>query len=459
MTEPQDFVTRELPRFQEEMFAFLRIPSVSMRSEHDGDTRTAARWLADAMKDAGLAAEVLDTPRHPIVLGEWRGAGDDEPTILIYGHYDVQPVEPLDLWESPPFEPDVRGDRIYCRGIADDKGQLFLHVKALEAHLATRGNLPVNVIFLAEGEEEIGSPSLVPFVREHRARLACDAVVISDTSMFSPELPSLLFSLRGIAYFEVHVQGPSSDLHSGSYGGAVVNPAVALARMIGTLHDDAGRIAIEGFFDDVMDWDESTRRAIRDLPFTEDGFRAEVGAPALGGERGYTTLERLWIRPTCDVNGMLSGYTGEGSKTVLPASAMAKISFRLVPDQSPERVEALVKEHFRKVAPPGVTVAVQHLHGGYPWKAETGGPLMDAAGTALEAAFGTRPVLVGEGGSIPIVVDFQRILGAQCLLVGFCHPTSNIHAPNEWFPLGNVEKGIRTLVRLYEEIGQSERAG
>ncbi len=452
MSELQAFIEDNLPRFQREMFDFLRVPSVSARSEHDADTRRAAEWLASALRSLDMATEIIPTPRHPIVLSEWREAGEDAPTVLIYGHYDVQPVEPLDEWDSAPFEPEIRDGRIYGRGVSDDKGQLYLHVKALEAHLAARRSLPVNVVFLAEGEEEIGSPSLVPFVRENRDRLAADAVVISDTSMFSPELPSLLFSLRGIAYFEVRVQGPRGDLHSGSYGGAVVNPANALARIIGTFHDEAGRIAIEGFYDDVLEWDEDTRARIRSLPFTDESFMAETGAPGLGGEHGFSTLERLWIRPTLDVNGLLSGYTGQGSKTVLPASAMAKISFRLVPDQTPERVEALLKAHLSKVAPEGVTLTVSTIHGGYPWKADLTGPLMDAGSRALEQSFGTRPVLVGEGGSIPIVTDFQRILGAPSLLIGFCHPGSNIHAPNEWFPLENVERGIDTLARLYDEI-------
>ena len=453
MSDPQAYIRRELDRFQEELFDFLRIPSVSASSQHAADTRDAASWLRDRMQEAGLDAEVVDTDGHPIVLGEWLEAGEDAPTILVYGHYDVQPPEPLDEWDSPPFEPEVRDGRIYARGSTDDKGQLYMHVKAAEAFLRDGGELPVNLIVLAEGEEEVGSPNLVPFVEAHRERLACDAVVISDTNMFSPELPSLLFSLRGLAYFELRVRGPRSDLHSGNYGGAVVNPANALARIISTLHDDEGRIAIEGFYDDVLDWDEETLETIRSLPFDDEEFRDEVGAPDLGGEAGFSTPERLWTRPTCDVNGLLSGYTGEGAKTVLPAKSMAKVSFRLVPEQTPGRVRDLFEAHVKKVAPPGVAVEITELHGGRPWKAEPEGRLFDAASRALKESFGTEPVLQGEGGSIPIVVEFEQILGAPCLLLGFGLPGSNMHAPNEWFRLENFQKGIGALARLYEELG------
>ncbi len=452
MSDAQSYIAESLPRWREELDEFLRIPSISARSEHDGDTRATAEWLCDRMRSAGLETEVIGTPGHPVVLGEWRGAGPDAKTVLVYGHYDVQPVEPLDEWTSPPFEPEVRDGRLYARGSADDKGQLYLHIKAAEAHLKATGSLPVNLIILAEGEEEVGSPNLVPFVEDHRQRLASDVVIISDSSMFAPGLPSLLFSLRGLAYFEVHVQGPASDLHSGVYGGAVVNPANALAHIISTLHDQDGRIAIEGFYDDVVEWDEATRKAIRELPFDRDDFQASVGASELRGEIGYSELERLWTRPTCDVNGFLSGYTGEGAKTVLPARAMAKISFRLVSDQTPDRVLELFRAHLSRVTPTGVTVTVEDLHGGHPWKAQLDESLKSAATSALERAFGATPVLVGEGGSIPIVGEFERILEAPVLLIGFSHPGCNLHAPDEWFPVENFEKGIRALAYLYEEL-------
>lgn len=452
MHDAQAFIDRELDRFREELFDFLRIPSVSARSDHRDDVRRAATWLAGKMTAAGLQTEVLETPGHPVVLGEWRGAGSDAPTVLVYGHYDVQPSDPDHLWDSPAFEPEIRDGRIYARGSADDKGQLFQHVKALESQLADGGTLPVNVVVLAEGEEEIGSPNLVPFVREHRARLAADAVVVSDSAMFAPGLPSLLFSLRGLAYFEVKARTASGDLHSGAYGGAVANPANALARLIASFHREDGSIAIAGFYDDVLDWEEDVRAGIRALPFDEAEFMQSVGTPELSGEQGYSTLERLWIRPTCDVNGMISGYTGEGAKTVLPAEASAKVSCRLVPNQDPDRVAQLFRAHVAAHTPRGVSFEVEELHGGRPWRGQAGGDVFRATERALEKSFGTKPVHVGEGGSIPIVVEFEEILGAPAILVGFALPGANMHAPNEWFPLENYEKGIRALAHLYDEL-------
>ena len=450
--DPIQFALDNRERFYGELFDFLRIPSVSAKSEHDPDTRKTAEWVAARMEAAGLSAEVLETPGHPVTLGEWRGAGDRAPTVLVYGHYDVQPPEPLELWESPPFEPEVRDGRIYARGSADDKGQLFLHLKAIEAHLATRGRLPVNVVVVAEGEEEVGSPNLVPFVEEHIDRLAADVVVISDSAMFAPGTPALLSSLRGLAYFEIHAYGPSSDLHSGAYGGAVANPANALSRLIGGLHDSNGRITIEGFYDRVVVPAEDTLENMRGLPFDADDFTGPLGIPPAGGEKDRTVLERLWTRPTCDVNGLLSGYTGEGAKTVLPARAMAKVSFRLVPDQDPAQVKKLLDAHVEAHTPEGIRFEVVELHGGLPWSARVEGPFFEAAARALEKGFGARPVLTGEGGSIPIVVEFERILGAQALLIGFALPGANMHAPNEWFATDCFERGIDTLIHLYDEF-------
>jgi acetylornithine deacetylase/succinyl-diaminopimelate desuccinylase-like protein len=444
-------------RIERELFDFLRIPSVSARSEHDADTARAAAWTAASLRNAGLKATVHETSGHPVVVGEWRGAPDGAPTVLVYGHYDVQPAEPLDLWTSPPFEPTVRDGKLFARGSVDDKGQLFLHIKALEAHLKARGTLPVNVIVLAEGEEEVGSENLSPFIEAHATELKADAVVISDSAMFAPGLPSVLSSLRGLAYFQIDVQGPAQDLHSGSYGGAVVNPAMALARILATLHDDTGRIAIPGFYDTVEPWDPRVLQQMKGLPFDEEHFRQETGAPALGGEQGYTVLEKLWTRPTCEVNGLLSGYTGEGAKTVLPAKAMAKVSCRLVPGQDPAEIERLMEAHVAQVAPKGVTARVTHLHGGKPWRAEVNGPLFDAARRALGAAFGKEPVITGEGGSIPVVGDFERILGAPVLLVGFGLPGENAHAPDEWMSMENFTKGMRAIATLWDELGQASR--
>ena len=438
-------------RIFDELFEFLRIPSVSARSEHDADTRRAAAWLHDKLAKIGFTTETIPTAGHPVVLAEWRKAPAGAPTVLVYGHYDVQPPEPLELWTSPAFEPAIRDGKLFARGSVDDKGQLWIHVKALEAQLAVRGTLPVNVIVIAEGEEEIGSEHLGSFVEKYAKRLACEAVVISDSAMFAPGIPSILSSLRGLAYFEITVQGPSSDLHSGSYGGAVVNPAMALAQILSTMHDARGRIAIKGFYDKVRPFPSAVLKGMRRLPFSDARFRKEVGVKALGGEAGKTTLEKLWTRPTLEVNGMLSGYTGEGAKTVLPAKSMAKVSCRLVPDQDPDVIERLLKAHVRKVAPPGVSVTVKPLHGGRPWRADLDGRVFDAARRALSAAFGREPVIVGEGGSIPVVGDFERVLKAPVLLVGFGLPGENAHAPDEWISVDNVRRGLRAMAMLLDE--------
>ena len=445
------YIDANRDRFMEELFDFLRIPSVSARSEHNGDTRRAAEWLMQKMQEAGLETALHETPGHPILVGEWRGAGPDAPTVLIYGHYDVQPPEPLELWTSPAFEPEIRDGRIYARGSVDDKGQLYLHVKAIEAHLKATGRLPVNVVLLAEGEEEVGSEHLMPFVEQHADLLKPDAVVISDSTMFAPGMPSIGASLRGLAYFEIRVRGARTDLHSGSYGGAVANPATALARIISSFHDEDGRILIEGFYDDVRAAPEFVEQ-IRTLPFDETEYIAETGVPELAGEKGYTTYERLWTRPTCEVNGLLSGYTGEGSKTVLPAYAMAKVSCRLVPDQDPKRIAKLFRKHVETVAPKGVTVEVLVLHGGKPWRARLEGRLHEAGARALRDAFGREAIYAGEGGSIPIVSEFERVLGAPALLMGFGLPGENAHAPDEWMSVENFEKGTHASARLLEEL-------
>ena len=442
----------DLDGLRRELFEFLRIPSVSARSEHAADTREAARWVVRALDRAGLESELLETEGHPVALGRWRCPEKDAPTLLIYGHYDVQPAEPLELWTTPPFEPDVREGRIYARGSADDKGQLFIQLKGLEESLSRHGSLPVSVTFLAEGEEEIASPNLLPFVERHRDQLAADAVLISDSTMFAPGLPSLLYSLRGMAYFEVRVRATEHDLHSRSYGGAVANAATVLARILSTLHDEARRVAIEGFYDRVLDWDEGTRAGIRELPFQEPRFLSEAGARQPSGEVGFSTLERLWARPACDVNGLLSGYTGEGAKTVLPSVAMAKVSFRLVPDQDPAEIGRLLRAHIDRVAPDEVQVEVIDLAAGHPWRADLGGPFFDAARAALRESFGVEPELVGDGASIHIVSDLERRLGAQAVLMGFALPGANMHAPDEWFPEAHLEKGVTTLLHFYDAL-------
>jgi len=448
------YLTEHDGRIREELFSLLRIPSVSARSEHKGDMARTAEWVRDSLSSLGFETVIHQTKGHPIVVGEWRKAAG-APTVLIYGHYDVQPAEPLELWTSPPFEPTVRDGKIFARGSVDDKGQFFLHIKAVEAHLKTRGTLPVNIVFLIEGEEEIGSEHLAEFVSVHRETLKADAVVISDSTMYAEGQPSILSSLRGLAYFEINVQGPAGDLHSGIYGGAVVNPATALAQIIATFHDESGKVAIDGFYDAVRDWEPEIREQMRELPADDAAFLKEVGASALGGEPGYTTLEKLWTRPTCEVNGLLSGYTGEGAKTVLPARAMAKVSCRLVPDQKPGDVERLFKAHVARVAPKGVTVTCEHLHGGRPWKAKLEGPIYDAARTALESAFGKAPVITGEGGSIPVVSDFEETLNAPVLLVGFGLPGENAHAPDEWISEENFRVGMRAMAEMWDHYAKA----
>lgn len=441
-------------RLHDDLFEFLRIPSVSARSEHKADVVRAAQWVHGHLARLGFATETIATSGHPIVLGEWRKASKGAPTVLVYGHYDVQPAEPHELWTSPAFEPTIREGNIYARGSVDDKGQLWLHIAALEAHLAARGTLPVNVILLAEGEEEVGSDNLAPFIERHRERLKCDAVVISDSTMFAPGIPSILSSLRGLAYFEINVTGPNSDLHSGMYGGAVVNPATALARIIASFHDADGRVAIPGFYDAVRPFPDAVRAEMRALPFDETEFKRHLDVRALGGEPGFTTLEKLWTRPTCEVNGMLSGYTGEGAKTVLPGASMAKVSCRLVPDQDPAAIHELFDAHVQRVAPAGVTATVTAMHGGKPWRADLAGPLYDAASRALEAAFGRKPVITGEGGSIPVVGDFERLLHAPVLLVGFGLPGENAHAPDEWISQDNFRRGMRAIAALWDEMAK-----
>ncbi len=455
-TDLDDFLSANHQRIKDELYEFLRIPSVSAKSENTPDVARAAEWVRQSLDRIGIPAKIYPTKCHPVVVGEWRNA-PGAPTVLIYGHYDVQPAEPLELWTSPPFEPEIRDGNIFARGSVDDKGQIFLHIKALEAHLATRGALPVNVVVIVEGEEEVGSEHLTEFVEQNKALLQADGVVISDSTMFAPGQPSILSSLRGLAYFEINVQGAVGDLHSGIYGGAVANPATALARIIASLHDADGHIQIAGFYDDVSDWDAKTRAQMRELPYDESSLIEETGVPGLFGEKGFTTLERLWTRPTCEVNGMLSGYTGEGAKTVLPAKAMAKVSCRLVPNQEPSRVEELMRAHVERVAPPGVKVTVTHLHGGRPWRAELQGPLFEAVKVALASAFGKQPVITGEGGSIPVVGDFERVLGAPVLLVGFGLPGENAHAPDEWMSEENFRLGMRAMTALWDEYAKLTR--
>ena len=414
-----------------------------------------AEWLAAELRRIGLTAECHATPGHPVLVAEWRGAPSGAPTILAYGHYDVQPPEPIELWRSPPFVGTLRDGRLYARGAADDKGQLWIHVKALEACLMTRGTLPVNVVMLIEGEEEVGSTSLPGFLAAHHERLACDYIVISDTMMFAPGVPNILASMRGLVYFELTARSAPTDLHSGQYGGVVANAAAGLSRVVATLLDANGGVAIHGFYDDVREPSPSRHEEIARLAFDERCFASEIGIESLTGEEGYGALERMWLRPACDVNGICGGYLGEGAKTVIPSTALAKVSFRRVPDQTPERVEQQLRDHLARLAIPGVSVDLRRLHGAPPWSAESGTAAVAAARRALASAFEHEAVLGGTGGTIPIVPELARYFDAESRLIGFGLPGENAHAPNEWIDLGNLRRGVRAVISLYEELGSS----
>ena len=437
-----------------ELLELLRIPSVSTDPAHAADVARCASELSARLSSIGLASEVLPTSGHPVVYAEWTRA-PGAPTVLVYGHYDVQPPDPLPEWRHPPFEPAIEDGAIVARGATDDKGQLYCHVLGLSAHLATSGRLPVNVKVIFEGEEEIGSPSLEGFLREHRDRLGADCVVVSDGHMAGPRRPSLTIALRGIAYVEVTVRGPSHDLHSGRYGGGVMNPAVALARMIARLHDDRGRIAIPGFYDRVRDLDVEDRAELAALAHDEAAWRARIGIDADAGEAGYSVLERITARPTLDVNGIWGGYTGVGSKTVIPARAHAKISCRLVPDQRPEEVEAMLRAYLTNVAPPGVRVEVALHHGARPVVADRRVPGIAAARRALLRVWGVPPVFQRAGGSIPVVASFKEVLGLDPVLMGLGLEDDRIHSPNERFRLENFHAGVRASAYLFEELGRT----
>jgi acetylornithine deacetylase/succinyl-diaminopimelate desuccinylase-like protein len=441
----------------EELCAFLRIPSISTDPARRADVGRAADFLASMMRAAGLRqVEIVPTAGHPAVYGEWLGA-PGRPTALVYGHYDVQPVDPLGEWQTPPFEPSVRGDELYARGAVDDKGQVFMQVKAIEALLQTTGALPMNVKFIVEGEEEMGSDNLDALLRERAARLSADVVVISDTAMFARGLPSLCYGLRGITYLQADVSGPDSDLHSGVFGGAVDNPAQVLAELIGSLKDRHGRINVPGFYDAVAPLTDAERAAWAALPFDEDAYIRSLGVPALFGEEGYTTLERAWGRPTLEINGIWGGFTGEGSKTIIPARASAKISCRLVPDQDPQTIAGLLERHLRTVCPRTVTLEVTHLHDGRPWRMPLDHPALAAAGRAVARGFGMAPVFTREGGSIPVVATLESLLRAPTLLVGIGLPDEHAHAPNERLHLPNLWNGMRTVAYLWEELAALER--
>jgi acetylornithine deacetylase/succinyl-diaminopimelate desuccinylase-like protein len=460
------FARTNQTRFVEELKSLLRIPSVSTAPEHAQDTRRAAEFVAADLRRIGMAnvhlietASPAHSAGHPLVYAERLGtvtaAGEPAPTVLLYGHYDVQPPDPLDEWHTPPFEPTERDGNLYARGAVDDKGQMWMHVKALESLLATgAGKLPVNIRVLVEGEEEVGGEGIATFVRAHPEQLTADVALVSDTEMFAPDLPTLCVGCRGMIYTEIEARGARTDLHSGIYGGAAPNPFVALAQIIAKLKDESGHIAVPGFYERVVAPSTEELATWQALPFDEEHFRqTEVGSTELTGEPGFSVLERLWARPTLDVHGMPGGFIGAGAKTVIPARAVAKVSMRLVPDQSPTEVFALYQSFVESLCPPGITLDIRLIHSGDPIVVPTDNPYVRAATSAMHTVFGRDTVFIRSGGSIPIVGDFVRVLKIPTLLMGFGLPDDNLHAPNEKFHLANFHRGIESVIRFLANVG------
>jgi acetylornithine deacetylase/succinyl-diaminopimelate desuccinylase-like protein len=453
--QPLTYAPETRAQAEAELFELLRIPSVSADPAHVNDMARAAEFLRAKLAALGFSARVETTAGHPVVYAEHLKAAG-APTVLIYGHYDVQPEAPLEKWETPPFEPTVRGGRVYARGATDDKGQAYAHIRGVEL-LLSHGELPLNVKFLLEGEEEVGSANLEPYLRQHQEALKADAIIISDGSRFAPDVPTVTYGLRGLSYVEVHVTGANRDLHSGSYGGAAPNPINMLATIISRLKDDQGRVTIPGFYDGVEDLTDTERRMWAGLPHDDAAFAASIGATALPGEAGYSTLERLWARPTLDVNGIWGGYQGEGSKTVIASTAGAKISMRLVPGQDPERVTRLIQDYIPTIAPVGAQVEVINHHGGQPVLIDLENPFVQAAGRALEHVHGVAPKFTRGGGSIPIVAAFRELLKAPVVLLDFGLNEDAPHSPNESFALSDYHNGVLTSARLLQEIAAQDK--
>ncbi|MCG8449626.1 MAG: dipeptidase [Pirellulales bacterium] len=447
------FIEQNGLQFEADLVELLRIPSVSADSQFADDVRRAADWLVGHLQGMGLSAELIETPGHPIVYAETPSV-PGAPVALVYGHYDVQPPDPLDEWISPPFEPTVRDGNLYARGATDDKGQMLTHVKSVQSWLAENKELPLQVKLLIEGEEEVGSEHLEQFLANNTEKLSCDCVVISDTAQFARGVPAITYGLRGIAYYEVHLQGPNADLHSGVFGGAVTNPANTLSKMLAALVDDEGRIQLPGFYDDVAPLSDREREEFRALPFDEQAFQDQLQVEGLTGEAGFSTLERRWARPSCDVNGIWGGYQGEGAKTVLPGKAGAKFSFRLVPNQDPQKITASLRSFLEPLVPPGIKMKLIDYHGAPGIAMPIDSPYLEAAADAIETGFGNRPVFIREGGSIPIVNTFAEKLGAEVLLLGWGQNDDNLHAPNEKFSLADFHRGIRASAALWDCLAQ-----
>ena len=449
-----EYLEQNQDRFIRELCELVRFPSVSAQPQHKEDLNRCAQWLFEHCQSLGLQARLCPTPGNPVVIAQTPRSGAKRPHFVIYGHYDVQPAEPLELWKTPPFEPRIEGRALYGRGASDNKGQHFAHLKAVEAYLKTGTELPCDLTFLLEGEEEIGSPSLAGVLKQNRAELRCDAVIISDNAIPSPKHPALTYALRGIIALEIELQGPAMDLHSGLFGGAVDNPAMALCQLLARLRDNRGRVAIPGFYDDVAPLSAFERKQLARLPVTDSAFQKFLGVPQLFGEKGYTSTERRTSRPTLEINGLTSGYQGEGSKTIIPSWARAKLTFRLVPNQAPEKIRKLVTAHLRGLCPPTVRMKITSSHGGEPYLVSPQSPHAQAALRALKSAFNAEPMLTREGGSIPIVTEFKRQLHADALLLGLGLPDDNPHSPNEKFDLDCFAKGMRLGACLWQEMAK-----
>jgi len=451
MPNIDEFIESNAARFEDELCEFLRIPSISADPERKGDMQRAADWVADQFRRLKLEPEIIPTAGHPMVYAETENI-PGAATALVYGHYDVQPADPLEKWDTPPFEPTRRDGNIVARGATDDKGQLFTHLKGLEAWMNVEGRLPINLKFIIEGEEEVGSAGLEKFLHEHPEKLAANCVVISDGSQFAPGIPAVTYGLRGIAYYELHVIGPNRALHSGSFGGSITNPINALATILNGLIDKDGRVTIPGFYDDVVPLTDRERREMAAMPFDEKEYYEQVGVDGAIGEYGYSALERRWARPTFDCCGIWGGYQGEGAKTVLPSRAAAKFSFRLVPNQDPAKVSEGLRTRLAEITPPGVKTELIDFHGAPGVLVPLDSPYIEAAARAIEHAFGRRPVFTREGGSIPIVTTFHQQLGADALLIGWGQDDDNTHSPNEKFSLADFHRGIKASAKLWEEL-------
>ena len=448
------FIDAHRTRFVDDLIDWVTIPSISSDPGHAADMKKGAEHVAVQLRSLGASrVETWPTAGHPAVFAEWI-VGPAKPTLLVYGHHDVQPVDPLGEWVTPPFEPSIRDGRLWGRGTVDDKGQVYIHAKAVESFMRTVGTLPINLKMIVEGEEEIGSANLDTLLREHARDLSADFVCVSDTAMFGRGIPSLCVGLRGLTYVEVYVDGPALDLHSGTFGGGVRNPINVLAQMIAALHDEDGRVTVPGFYDAVLPISDVERREIAALPFDEREWLRSTGAPSAWGEKGYSTLERVWARPTLDCCGISGGFQGEGAKTIIAAQAHAKISCRLVPNQEPDDIANKLKAELARLAPPGVRVRIDFLHGGRPYLAPTDHPVFEIAKRAFTKAFGKPTVFMREGGSIPFVRTIADATGKPCLLMGFGQPDENAHAPNEWLDLGNYHLGIKSAAYLYDELAR-----